>query len=136
VTTDDVVVIVWNATALVSLAVSLVSLGGALADWEFLRERHINGLRSIQAGANLRTHGTRALVALLFLFIGTLVLVESPWRGAISRWLLIVASLLLTVGAVFDWYDRRRSLRLLISRGETVPPTEGHVPPAAMGAES
>lgn len=128
--TDTVVVILWNAVALVALAVSLVSLGGALADWEFLRERHINGLRSIQAGANLRTHATRATVALLFLFIGALVLVDSPWQGG-SHWLLILASVLLTVGAVADWWDRRRSLRLLIQRGETVPPTEGYAPPKA-----
>ena len=106
---DDIaVVVLWNVTALVARAVALVALGGALADWEFLRIRRLNGLRSIQAGANLRTQGTRVLVSLLFLVIGILVLLDVPWRVDVSRWSLIAASVALTAGSAWDWVDRRR----------------------------
>lgn len=122
---DDVAVLaIWNATALIALGVSLVALGGALADWEYLKERRMNGLRSIQAFANVRNHTKRSLVALLFLVIGALALVEVPYRGAISRWLLIAASLILMLASIWDWIDRARMVRLLIrseERPEPVP---------------
>ena len=115
---DAIVVLIWNVAALVALALALVGLGGALADWEYLRERRINGLRSLQAGTNLRTHATRATVSLLFLLIGALVLIESPWRGDASRWMLIAASVLMALGAVADWIDRRRAIRIVIEEGK------------------
>lgn len=118
---EIVVVVIWNVTALIAFAVSLVALGGALADWEFLRARGLNGLRSIQAGANLRTQGTRALVALLFLLIGVLALVDVHGRGVISRWALVLASLILTVGSIWDWVDRRRMVALIVRQEEAAP---------------
>ena len=113
--TDLAVLVLWNVTALIALSVALVSLGGALADWEYIHDRRLNGVRTIQAGANLRTQVTRALVALLFMLIGALALVEAPWRTEISRWLLIAASMVLSAGSVWDWFDRRRIVRLLVS---------------------
>lgn len=113
---DVIVLVVWNLTALVALAVALVGTGGALADWEYLRERRLNGLRQIQAGANLRGQLIRALVSLLFLLIGLLVLLDVPHRVTASRWMLIAASLALTVGSVMDWLSRRELIRLLIDQ--------------------
>lgn len=109
-----VVLVLWTVTALVALAVSMLALGGALADWEYLRERRLNGLRSIQAGANLRTQATRAIVSLLFLVIGVLAMLKAPMAGEVGRWCLVVASVVLTAGSVMDWVDRRRMVALII----------------------
>jgi hypothetical protein len=138
----SVEVVIWNASALIALGVSLMALGGALADWEYLRERRINGLRLLQATKNLRTQGTRALVALLFLLVGALALVGSPWTGPVGRWALVAASLVMTVGSVLDWLDRRRmvAMAIQIEAGPPGPPGEtgprgprGHV--GAAGAQ-
>lgn len=116
------VLALWNVTALVSLIVALIGMGGALADWEYLAFRRLNGLRQIQAGANLRTQVTRAVVSLLFLLIGLLALMEAPYRAEISRWMLIAASAVLGGSAVWDWIDRRRAIQLLIHEGEEPEP--------------
>lgn len=107
-------IVIWNVSALIALGVSLMALGGALADYEYLRERKINGLRLLQATKNLRTQGTRAVVALLFLAIGALALIGSPLTGVVGRWGLVAASVVMTAGSVMDWLDRRRMVAMAI----------------------
>jgi hypothetical protein len=114
---DVLVLVLWTVSALVAMSAALLMLGAVLADLEYLLQKGHDGVNRVQAFENVRTHLTRVVIAVLFLAIGLLALVQAPYRGEISRWLLILAAMLIAVGSVVDWLDRRKKV-LLIMREE------------------
>lgn len=132
---DEVLLGLLLATLGLSMALVLVSsaaFGRILADLEYQHLAGLNGVRRIQSAVNLRTHGNRVLLGLVFLVLAVLVLmdVQEIWRVWTSRLLLVTMLLAFAASSVCDWLDERRCVRLLLTerRGSTE-----HAPPEGRG---
>lgn len=115
-------VLFWMLVGTLLLSVLLLlaagmTLGRKVADLEYQIAAGINGIRRIQSWVNIRTHANRVALALAFLAIAMLSLIDAPifWRSWVSRALLLLVLANYTLSSILDWIDDRRQVALLLA---------------------
>ncbi|SRR6266536_2274503 len=128
--TNDILAWLLAASVAVSVALALISageLGRNLADLEYQRASGTNGIRTIQAWRNVRTHGNRVFLAVSFIVISVLLMAGAPevWRMWTNRVLFVLVPLFYLISSILDWHDDGRQLWLSLaseSRSQVSPP--------------
>ena len=113
------------ALSLILVLVSSAAFGRILSDIEYQQLTGINGVRRIQSRVNLRTHGNRIVLGLVFGTLAVLTMIEMPgiWRVWTGRGLLVLMLAGYAASSVLDWLAERAQLKhLLKERADT----EGH----------
>ena len=112
--------------SLLVLLTSAAAFGRVLADLEYQHLANLNGVRRIQSHVNLRTHGNRVLLALVFGTLAVLALIEMPdlWRIWAGRVLLVMLLAAYAASSILDWLAERKQVRLLLEEGRLY-----HAPP-------
>lgn len=135
-TTDPILFWLGVAMAVVALALLLsasLMLGRKLADHGYQQAAGLNGVRRIQSVINIRTHGNRVALGLVFLIAAFLIVfdLELWWRTLVTRSLIVTLLLGYTVSSVLDWGDEDAQMRILLKEspdGEPHHPAEGKRP--------
>lgn len=102
--------------SLVLALTSMAAFGRILADLEYQHLAGLNGVRRIQSHVNLRTHGNRVLLGLVFLVLSVFVLIDMPdlWRTWAARVLLVLLLVAFAASSLVDWRAERQQVALLL----------------------
>lgn len=123
-----VLLLLTLALSLLLVLVSSAAFGRILSDIEYQQLTGINGVRRIQSRVNLRTHGNRIVLGLVFGTLAVLALIEMPelWRVWAGRGMLVLMLAGYAVSSVLDWCDERRQVRYLLKERDDAKPPMDH----------
>ncbi len=102
--------------SLILVLTSAAAFGRILSDIEYQHLAEINGVRRIQSFVNLRMHGNRVLLGLVFGTLAVMALIDMPelWRIWAGRVLLVLLLVAYAASSVFDWFAERRQVAILM----------------------
>ena len=116
--------------------ISSATLGRKLSDIEYQRAAGLNGVLSIQARINARTHANRVLLGLTFLLSSILTLADTDllMRTWVVRVMFIAVILAYTVSSALDWLDERAQVHLNLAKEPSARRSPSALPVAREGS--